>query len=435
MLHCTKVSLPNADLWAHIIAMQQILMQRQKPERWAWQAGLGTLGRLLVELKRRLGLSRVAGPVQRLARPARLFLGAPREGGAAAHRFALALQGGGAHGAFTWGVLDRLLAEPHLAIAGISGTSAGAFNAAALASGYLSGGPEGAQKSLAELWRRVARLAPFSPSRITPLERLVAGWNADWMPVHIVFDLASRLLSPYQLNPLGLDPVRNILVELIDFEGLKGPQAIPLFIAATNIHDGGRRIFTNAELSPDVLIASACLPTIHHAVKLDDGYYWDGGFSANPPLLPLIDHCDSSEILLVHVNPMNEPDIPVTARGIHSRLNTIVFNGPLKRELEMISWLQQAIERAGGKDSRLGRRLAQLKIRSIGADELMRRLGTASKLNPDWRFVTYLRDAGGEAAERWLEDAFGGGVEQPNAATPVTEGNVAPAGAPSSQDR
>ena len=366
-----------------------------------------------------------------LARPARLFLAAARLAGRGPQRFALALQGGGAHGAFTWGVLDRLLAEPDLPIAGISGTSAGAFNAVALASGYLTGGPEEAQKTLAELWRRVAQLAPFSPARITPLERLVHGWNADWTPGHFFFDLASRLLSPYQLNPLGLDPVREILVELIDFDGLKGRGAIPLFIAATNLRDGGRRIFTNAELSPDVLIASACLPTLHHAVKLDDGHYWDGGFSANPPLLPLLEQCDGAEILLVHVNPMTEPGVPMTAREIHSRLNNIVFNGPVKRELEMIAWLRSAIERAGGRDSPLGKRLAQLKIHSIGADELMRRLGTASKLNPDWRFVTYLKQAGEQAAERWLEDVFGAAVEPLDTTAPARGGAVAPFRAPS----
>ena len=407
--------------------MQQNMTRRKKGQEPIRPTRLAALVRLLARLKARLGRPQAPSAVQLLAKPARLLLAAPREAGRAPPRFALALQGGGAHGAFTWGALDRLLAEPHLAIAGISGTSAGAFNAAALASGYLAGGPEGAQKTLAELWRRVAQLAPFSPTRITPLERLVAGWNADWTPTHIFFDLASRLLSPYQLNPLGLDPLRHILVELVNFDGLKRPEAIPLFIAATNLRDGGRRIFTNAELSPDVLIASACLPTVHHAVKLDDGYYWDGGFSANPPLLPLLEHCDTSAIVLVHVNPMTEPDLPVTARGIQARLNNIVFNGPLKRELEMISWLQCAIEGTGGKDSPLGRRLAQLKIHSIGADELMRRLGTASKLNPDWRFVTYLKDAGGQAAERWLEDAFGASVEQPNAAAPAPERIAAPA--------
>ena len=407
------------------------MAQGKTSARLAWLAGLARLIRPLARLRARLGRSRAPSAVQLLAKPARLLLAAPRAAGRAPQRFALALQGGGAHGAFTWGALDRLLAEPHLAIAGISGTSAGAFNAAALASGYLAGGPEGAQKTLAELWRRVARLAPFSPARVTPLERLVAGWNADWTPAHIFFDLASRLLSPYQLNPLGLDPLREILVELVDFDGLKRPEAIPLFIGATNLRDGGRRIFTNAELSPDVLIASACLPTVHHAVKLDDGYYWDGGFSANPPLLPLLEHCDTSEIVLVHVNPMTEPDLPVTARSIHARLNNIVFNGPLKRELETIAWLQCAIEGIGGKDSPLGRRLARLKIHSIGADELMRRLGTASKLNPDWRFVTHLKLAGQQAAERWLEDALEPAVERPDATPPSLDRVVAPARATS----
>ncbi|MFI4988430.1 MAG: patatin-like phospholipase family protein, partial [Alphaproteobacteria bacterium] len=258
-----------------------------------------------------------------------------------ARPLALALQGGGAHGAFTWGVLDRLLEAPGCRIAGISGTSAGALNAAVLAAGYLEGGPAAARERLASLWGRLAGLARFSPLQQTPLETLLLGRASEWSFSHTVFEAAQRLLSPYQLNPLGLNPLRDILVELIDFEALRTSSAIRLIIAATNVETGEARLFTNEELSPEVLLASACLPTLYPAVKLDGAYYWDGGFAANPPILPLVEACPVEDIVLVRLSPRFEKGVPTSARGIQSRLSRIAFDSPLKSELAALAWLRR----------------------------------------------------------------------------------------------
>src|ERR1700676_1480129 len=189
----------------------------------------------------------------------------------------LALQGGGSHGAFTWGVLDRLLEEPQLRIVAISGTSAGAMNAAVLADGWTDGGAEGARASLEKYWRRVSRAAAFSPLQRSPLDRFMGRWTLDTSPAYIAMDLMSRLLSPYDLNPLGLNPLREILAESIDFDRL-ARSPIKLFITATSVRTGRGRIFRNGEITPDVLLASACLPTMYQAVEIDGEAYWDGGY-------------------------------------------------------------------------------------------------------------------------------------------------------------
>ena len=327
-------------------------------------------------------------------------------------RLALALQGGGAHGAFTWGVLDRLLEVPSFRIVAISGASAGAINAAVLAAGYLEGGPVAARERLEALWRKLAQLAAFSPLRPTPFEMLVLGRNSEWSFSHLAFDLVSRLWSPYQLNPLGLNPLRQVLVELIDFERLRGSDAIRLFVAATGVESGAARLFTNKDLTPDVLLASACLPTLYPAVKLDGGHYWDGGFTANPPLLPLVEECDASDIVLVRLNPGQEVPVPTTARGIQSLLSRIVFDSPLKRELESIDWLRRMAKKAGIGAAGPAERLASLRLHTIGDDDALSKLGSASKLHPDWPLVRALRDAGREAAEGWL---FAGVTPRPAA--------------------
>jgi NTE family protein len=317
-------------------------------------------------------------------------------------RLSLALQGGGAHGAFTWGVLDRLLEEEDLQIDGISGTSAGALNAVALAAGYAEGGPRGARAKLEALWQAIVRVGRFSPLQPTALERLALGWNADGAFSQVLLDLWSRIVSPYQANPLGVDPLREILVKLIDFESLKKPGALRLFIAATRVESGASRIFTNAELSPDVVVASACLPTVHQAIRLDDGHYWDGGFSANPPLLPLVEYCDAADLVLVRLNPAHDEGVPVTASEIQARVNRIVFDAPLKRELDVLARLRRGFAESGVTETPLARRLAALRPHEIEADDVMRKLGASSKLHPDMQLVRYLNGVGRETAGRWI---------------------------------
>jgi NTE family protein len=244
----------------------------------------------------------------------------------------LALQGGGAHGAFTWGVLDRLLEEPGLRIEGISGTSAGAMNAAVLAAGHATGGSQGARSALENFWHRVSRAALLSPIRRSPLDVLMGRWTMDTSPVFLAFDLVARLFSPYDLNPGGANPLREILAECVDFTRV-AQSPIRLFVTATNVRTGRGRVFRNAALTPDVLLASACLPTLFQAVEIDGEAYWDGGYAGNPTMTPLVRECASSDTVLVQVNPVERPGTPRSARDIINRVNEVSFNATLLKEL------------------------------------------------------------------------------------------------------
>ncbi len=237
----------------------------------------------------------------------------------------LTLQGGGAHGAFTWGVLDRLLEEPWLRIEGISGTSAGAMNAAVLVDGFAEGGAVGARARLERFWKAVSDAALLSPFRRSPLDVLLGRWTLDTSPVFLAFDLMARVFSPYDLNPRGVNPLTGILADCIDFKRMaKAP--MKLFVTATNVRSGRGRVFRNAEVTPDVLLASACLPTMFQAIEIDGEPYWDGGFAGNPTITPLIRECASSDTILVQVNPVNRPGTPRTAQEILNRVNEVSFN-------------------------------------------------------------------------------------------------------------
>jgi NTE family protein len=310
----------------------------------------------------------------------------------------LALQGGGAHGAFTWGVLDRLLEEPRLRIEGISGTSAGAMNAAVLAHGHLAGGAAGAKAALEEFWRRVSRAATFSPFRRTPLDMLMGRWTLDSSPIFLAFDLAARMFSPYDVNPRGANPMRDILMECVDFARL-AQSPIRLFVTATNVRTGRGRVFRNAELTSNVLLASACLPTLFQAIEIDGEPYWDGGYVGNPTITPLVRECVSSDTILVQVNPVERPGTPRTAREILDRLNEVSFNSPLMKELRMIAVLRQ-VANAGDCE---GARWAGMRIHRI-ASAMMTDLGSSSKLNAEWEFFGMLREEGRRCAQAFLSE-------------------------------
>ena len=310
----------------------------------------------------------------------------------------LALQGGGSHGAFTWGVLDRLLEEPWLRFIGISGTSAGAMNAAVMVAGHAAGGTAGARAALEAFWRRVSEAARLSPFQRSPLDILLGRWTLDYSPMFVAMDLTSRLFSPYDLNPGGLNPLRDVLADSIDFGQLaKAP--IKLFITATNVHTGRGRVFRNAEVTPDVMLASACLPTLFQAVEIDGEPYWDGGYSGNPTLTPLVRECDASDTIIVPINPIERPGTPRTARDILNRLNEISFNSPAIKELRMIALLQQAADPGGGE----GAIWASMRIHRVRND-VMVELGYSSKLNAEWDFLAMLRDRGRAAAEEFLAE-------------------------------
>jgi NTE family protein len=309
-----------------------------------------------------------------------------------------ALQGGGAHGAFTWGVLDRLLEESWLEIDGISGTSAGAMNAAVLVDGYAESGAQGARQHLERYWRHVAEAARFSPFRRTPLDIMMGRWTLDHSPLFVTMDLMSRLYSPYDLNPGGRNPLRGILSELIDFERVaRAP--IKLFITATNVRTGRGRVFRNAEITPEVLLASACLPTLFQAVEIDGEAYWDGGYSGNPTITPLVRECRSRDTILVPINPVERPGTPNTARDILNRLNEVSFNSVLLKELRMIALLRQVAD-VGNSEGALW---AEMRIHLV-RNEIMSELGYSSKLNAEWDFISMLHREGRRAADTFLSD-------------------------------
>jgi NTE family protein len=309
-----------------------------------------------------------------------------------------ALQGGGAHGAFTWGVLDRLLEESWLEIDGISGTSAGAMNAAVLVDGYAESGAQGARQHLERYWRHVAEAARFSPFRRTPLDIMMGRWTLDYSPFFVTMDLMSRLYSPYDLNPGGHNPLRGILRELIDFERV-AHAPIKLFITATNVRTGRGRVFRNAEVTPDVLLASACLPTLFQAVEIDGEAYWDGGYSGNPTITPLIRECRSRDTILIPINPVERPGTPNTARDILNRLNEVSFNAVLLKELRMIALLRQVAD-VGNSEGALW---AEMRIHVV-RNEIMSELGYSSKLNAEWDFISMLHREGRQAADAFLSD-------------------------------
>jgi NTE family protein len=307
----------------------------------------------------------------------------------------LALQGGGAHGAFTWGVLDRLLEEPWLHIDGISGTSAGAMNAAVLAHGYVKNGAEGARAGLEDFWHKVSWAARFSPFQRSPLDVLLGRWTLDHSPFFVAMDMMARVVSPYNV-PMGANPLREILAETVDFD-LLSQSPIKLFVTATNVSTGRGRVFRNGEITPDVLLASACLPTMFQAIEIDNEIYWDGGYAGNPTMTPLVRECDSHDMILVQINPVERTGTPRSARDVLNRLNEVSFNAVLLKELRMMALLQRVAP--PGDDE--GARWAGMRIHRVASD-VMLDLGYSSKLNAEWAFLTMLRDRGRAAADEFL---------------------------------
>ncbi len=310
----------------------------------------------------------------------------------------LALQGGGSHGAFTWGVLDRLLEERWLKIEAISGTSAGAMNAAVLVSGFMQGGLEGARAALDAYWKLVADAARFSPIQRSPLDRLMNRWTLDTSPGYVALDLMSRLVSPYSLNPLGINPISDILRKSIDFAHL-GEATIKLFITATSVRTGRGRVFRNSEITPDVLLASACLPTMFQAIEIDGEPYWDGGFAGNPTITPLVRESDAHDTILVQINPRERRDTPRTASAILDRLNEISFNSPLMKELRMIALLREVADPGHGE----GARWAAMRTHRIVSARLAE-FGASSKLNAESAFLAMLKEEGRRSANVFLEE-------------------------------
>ena len=314
----------------------------------------------------------------------------------------LALQGGGAHGAFSWGVLDYLLEDGRLEIAAISGTSAGAMNAVAVADGITRAGPEAAREALHRFWKAMSRAARFSPVRRTPIDRFMGNWSLDWSPGYHAMDALTRMASPYQLNPTNMNPLRDILEASVDFEAVRACDAFELFVSATNVETGRVKVFPRHGLTPDMVMASACLPHLYQAVEIDGVPYWDGGYMGNPALFPFYGASRSDDVVVVQINPIERKGAPRTPQEIQNRLNEISFNGSLLKELRAIDFVDRLI--AQGKLSTED--YAQVRVHIIENQEALKPLGASSKMNAEWAFLLHLRDIGRETAARWIETAL-----------------------------
>lgn len=315
----------------------------------------------------------------------------------------LALQGGGSHGAYTWGVLNRLLEEKRLTIEGISGASAGAMNAIALAQGYTANGREGAKKALASLWDQVSDMHVFSPVQRNPVDAMMGNWSLNNSPSYTAFDLLSRVASPYQLNPLGFNPLRVLLHGLIDFKAVRACKSIKLFISATAVRTGRARVFKRSELTADVVAASACLPTLYQAIEIGGEPYWDGGYMGNPVLWPLIYNCTSRDIIIVQINPITRNEPLRTAAEIRNRIDEITFNSSLMAEMRAISFVGRLLDE-GALDPKAYKKML---IHRIHSEAKLDKLDASSKMNAEWDFLTELRDIGHSATNRWLKAHWG----------------------------
>jgi NTE family protein len=317
-------------------------------------------------------------------------------------RLNLALQGGGAHGAFTWGVLDRLLEDRRIELEGICATSSGAVNAAALAHGITLGGRDGARATLDRFWATVGRAGRFSPIQRSPLDRLLGSWRLDAAPSYVAFDVLTRLFSPYQTTPRNYHPLEKILEQIVDFDVVRHCTAVKLFVCATNVRSGKIRVFETHELGPAPILASTCLPFLFQAVAIGGEYYWDGGYMGNPPIYPLIYRCESADVVIVQINPLFREAIPTTAREILDRVNEISFNSSLMREMRAIAFVTKLID-----DGKLdGEHYKRMKIHAIEADEQLKPLGASSKLNAEAAFLEHLKAIGWDACDRWLARNF-----------------------------
>jgi NTE family protein len=310
----------------------------------------------------------------------------------------LALQGGGALGAFTWGVLDRLLEEPDLAFEAVSGSSAGAMNALALAHGLAHGGAQGARESLEALWTAVG-----SASYASPLPVVDGKARQQLMAAPSKFLLGlTRFFSPYQLNPFDINPLRAIIERLFDFERIRRASPVRLFVGATHVRSGALRVFSDSEMTADHLLASACLPALNQAVKIDAEAYWDGGYTGNPPLYPLVYDCRSADLVIVLLLPLLRAGTPTSADAIRSRLTEIHFNTTCLRELRALALMRRQARRSVLLRGRLERRVLALRPHLIETEDKVSQLELEKSMNTSLPFLLRLKADGRERAQTWL---------------------------------
>lgn len=318
-------------------------------------------------------------------------------------RIKLALQGGGSHGAFTWGVIDRLLEHDGLEVEAIVGASAGAMNAVVLAYGIAIGGPDGGRESLSAFWHRASAISRLGPLQPTPFDKMLSLGNMSFSPLWHLVDILSKIFSPYEINPGNLNPLRDLLLEVVDFERLRASSGPELFVCATNVLNGRLRVFHKREIIVDSIIASATLPYMFQAVEIDGQYFWDGGYCGNPPIFPLIYMGGSRDILIVQINPINIPEVPKTARAILDHAATLSFNSSLMREMRVIKFIQDLID-CGDLD---GAKHMRTLIHTIDAEQELAAFDVSSKFNADLEFLQHLFTLGRAKADEFIKAHYG----------------------------
>lgn len=318
-------------------------------------------------------------------------------------KVSFALQGGGAHGAFTWGVMDRILEDGRIEIEGVTGTSAGGMNALAIAQGLMEGGPQRAREVMRELWQRISDKGKNSSlNNRGPIDKMMDNYTMYNSPGFMFFDFLSRIFSPYELNPMQIDPLKEVVDKTFDFEKLRKYKGLKAFLCATHVRTGKLKVFPIDEIKSECLQATACLPTIHQAVKVDGEYYWDGGFIGNPVFFPLIYNCESPDIIMIQLNPTNREEIPKTSRGIADRLNEITNNATVLREMRAVHFITDLIDKGIiGED-----KIKRVYMHLIEDEDTFKDLGWSSKLNTEWEFFMHLFEKGRLAGDKWIKENY-----------------------------
>jgi NTE family protein len=343
------------------------------------------------------GVARSAGVMTARPKSARIESGTPI---ATQKAINLALQGGGSHSAFTWGVLDRLLEDERLTYDGITATSAGSVNAVLLADGLALGGRKAARELLRVFWEKMSDMICSSIMAPSFLDKMDPGFGLERSPGFLIVDFISRFMSPYQLNPSDKNPMRDLLNEVVDFERVRRQRLVKLFLSATTVRTGKIAVFTADEITADHVLASACVPFKMRAPKIGSEHYWDGGFMGNPAIFPVIYGCDSCDVLLVHLTPTERATLPTDSRAILNRMEEICFNSALMREMRVIAMFTQMIDDGKMRGNK------RMFFHLIDAEDIIGDLSGSSKMNADWKFLTYLFKIGRERADKWLATNF-----------------------------
>lgn len=315
----------------------------------------------------------------------------------------LALQGGGSHGAFTWGVIDRLLEDERIKIEALCGTSAGAMNATVTAYGLHIGGRDKARELLYEFWKKISDYSYFSLLQPSWFDKEYDFGNMDTSLGYFFFDMMSLMFSPTQFNPTDNNPLRDVLLSLIDFQKLRNCTKTKLFLCATNVKKCRAKVFHTSEVSIDAVLASACLPFLFKAVEIDGDYYWDGGYMGNPPIFPLIENCPVDDILIVQINPVHIHHLPNRADEIRDRVNELSFNSSLMHEMRMVYMMKQLLKQGIKVEGIMAR---DIRIHAINPENMMANFKVSSKLNTDWDFIKFLFKEGRKHADEWLDKHY-----------------------------